>query len=91
VLKEAVKDLLPEAILTRPKSGMMVPVQKWFQQDLQKPARAKLLSKNARLRPFVEQNVLKNWLDYAPQPFPRHGVKLWLVLTLELWLEHNNL
>ncbi len=91
VLKEAVKDLLPDAILARPKSGMMVPVQKWFQQELQKPARAKLLSKNARLRPFLEQNLLKQWLDYAPQPFPRQGVKLWLVLTLELWLERNNL
>jgi asparagine synthase (glutamine-hydrolysing) len=91
VLKEAVRDLLPEEILTRPKSGMMVPVQRWFQQDLQKPARAKLLSKSARIRPYLEQDILKNWLDYAPQPFPRHGVKLWLVLTLELWLERNNL
>jgi asparagine synthase (glutamine-hydrolysing) len=91
VLKEAVRDLLPEEILTRPKSGMMVPVQRWFQHELQKPARAKLLSKSARIRPYLEQDILKNWLDYAPQPFPRHGVKLWLVLTLELWLERNNL
>lgn len=91
VLKEAVRDLLPEAILLRPKSGMMVPVQRWFKGDLQKPARARLLAKNARVAPYLEQKLLKSWLDYAPMPFPRHGVKLWLVLTLELWLECNRL
>ena len=30
VLKRAVADLLPDVILSRPKSGMMVPVQSWF-------------------------------------------------------------
>jgi asparagine synthase (glutamine-hydrolysing) len=91
VLKEAVKDLLPEAILTRPKSGMMVPVQRWFKSELQKPARAKLLSKSARIAPYLNQSLVKSWLDYGPMPFPRHGVKLWLILTLELWMECNNL
>ena len=91
VLKEAVRDLLPEAILTRPKSGMMVPVQKWFKGELQKPARALLLSRRARIRPYVEQSILKDWLDYKPLPFNRHGVRIWLLLTLELWLEENGL
>jgi asparagine synthase (glutamine-hydrolysing) len=91
VLKEAVRDLLPEPILTRPKSGMMVPVQRWFKTDLQKPTRARLSGKRARIAPYLNQSLLKDWLDYAPLPFPRHGVKLWLVLTLDLWLERNNL
>jgi len=34
VLKRAVADLLPEAILTRPKSGMMVPVNAWTRREL---------------------------------------------------------
>ena len=91
VLKEAVKDLLPESILTRPKSGMMVPVQRWFKSELQKPARDLLLSRRARLRPYVEQSLLRDWLDYDPLPFPRHGVRIWLLLTLELWLQENDL
>ena len=89
VLKEAVRDLLPEAILTRPKSGMMVPVQKWFKTELQKPARDLLLSRRARIRRFVEPSVVKDWLDYKPMPFNRHGVRIWLLLTLELWLQEN--
>jgi asparagine synthase (glutamine-hydrolysing) len=36
VLKQAVSDLLPTAILHRPKSGMMVPVQMGFRKFWQK-------------------------------------------------------
>lgn len=89
ILKRAVADLLPTAILTRPKSGMLVPVQKWFKEDLNRYARGMLLSKQSRIRPYIRQEVLREWLDYRPAPFPRQGVKLWLVLALELWLRAN--
>ncbi|MFQ3680195.1 MAG: asparagine synthase C-terminal domain-containing protein, partial [Pseudanabaenaceae cyanobacterium] len=39
VLKRAVADLLPPAILQRPKSGMMVPVQRGFQTHWRQAAR----------------------------------------------------
>ena len=86
VLKRAVADLLPEAIIARPKSGMLVPVQAWFRDELRTYARAMLLSKDARIRPYLQQPLLKEWLSYQGNLFPRHGVKLWLVLALELWL-----
>jgi len=86
VLKRAVADLLPEAILTRPKSGMLVPVQAWFRKDLRRYARAMLLARNARTRPYLNQVVVREWLDYRGGLWPRHGVKLWLLLTLEVWL-----
>jgi len=86
VLKRAVADLLPEAILTRPKSGMLVPVQFWFRKELKSFARAYLLDRRARLRPYINQAVVREWLNYQGNLFPRHGVKLWLLLSLELWL-----
>jgi asparagine synthase (glutamine-hydrolysing) len=90
VLKAAVADLLPDAILTRPKSGMQVPVQRWFQRDLRRFAAGLLLSRTSRIRPYLRQDVIKEWLDYrTTQPFARQGVKLWLVLTLEIWLREN--
>ncbi len=86
ILKKAVEDLLPEVILTRPKSGMLVPVQHWFRSDLKGFARAHLLGRNARTRPYLNPDMVREWLKYEGSLFPRHGVKLWLVLTLELWL-----
>lgn len=86
VLKSAVRDLLPPIILSRPKSGMLVPVHHWFQRDLKSYARRLLLGRDARTRPFFSQAVVKEWLAYQGGLWPRYGVKLWLLLTLEVWL-----
>jgi asparagine synthase (glutamine-hydrolysing) len=89
VLKEAVRDLLPEDVVERPKSGMMVPVQRWFRGPL-KPLFAELvLGKESRSLAWLERTPLEEWLAYRPMSPPRHGVKLWLVLTLEIWLREN--
>lgn len=86
VLKAAVADLLPAAILNRPKSGMLVPVQGWFRRDLRRYSAGLLLGRRARIRPYLNQQLLRQWLSYRGNLWPRHGVKLWLVLSLEVWL-----
>lgn len=86
VLKRAVWDLLPEPILTRPKSGMLVPVQGWFRGELKGLATDLLLGKRARQREIINQAIIRSWLDYRGSLYPRQGVKLWLVLALELSL-----
>lgn len=86
VLKHAVTDLLPMPILTRPKSGMLVPVQGWFRRDLRRFTQGMLLSRHACIRPYISQARLREWLNYRGELWPRQGVKLWLLLTLEVWL-----
>lgn len=89
VLKEAVKDIVPESILSRPKSGMMVPVQYWFRAKWQKQARDLLLSRSSKIRPYLDQSVIEEWLNYTGDVWSRFGVKLWLLCSLELWLRAN--
>ncbi len=84
VLKAAVEDLLPMEIVHRPKSGMLVPVQGWFQDDMRGYARDMLLDRRARTRAWFEPRLVKHWLDTPREP--RRGVKLWLLLTMEVWL-----
>lgn len=87
VLKSAVRELLPDAILKRPKSGMMVPVQLWFRTYWRKRARSLLLDRNARIREYLNQDVIREWLEYRNDTWSRYGVKLWLLVSLELWLQ----
>jgi len=87
VLKAAVADLLPAEIVHRPKSGMLVPVQAWFAGELRAYARDLLLDRRARTAPYLDAATVKHWLD-TPRA-PRRGVKIWLLLTLELWLRVN--
>ncbi len=89
VLKQAVADLLPERILTRPKSGMMVPINFWFRQKWQRRTRKLLLSKNAAIAPYINQNLIKDWLNYRGDTWKRYGIKLWLLVSLEIWLQVN--
>ncbi|MGQ4649350.1 asparagine synthase-related protein [Lyngbya aestuarii] len=89
VLKQAVADLLPEGIIRRPKSGMMVPVQLWFCKYWQRQARALLLDKKAAIAPYLNQALIRDWLNYRGDTWSRYGVKLWLLVSLEIWLRVN--
>jgi asparagine synthase (glutamine-hydrolysing) len=86
VLKAAVQDLLPERIIARPKSGMMVPVQMWYRKYWNTRARKLLLSKEARIAEFIDQSVVRDLCDYRGDLWGRYGVKLWLLTSLEIWL-----
>ena len=86
VLKQAVADILPGAIIQRPKSGMMVPVQFWFRHYWQRQTKALLLSKKSAISPYLNQAIIRDWIEYRGDTWNRYGVKLWLLVSLEYWL-----
>jgi asparagine synthase (glutamine-hydrolysing) len=89
LLKEAVSDLLPHAIIARPKSGMLVPVEGWFQGPLLAAARERLLDGLAAWD-VVERTYLHKLLEGQLGGLrPRRGAKIWLLLTLEAWLRQH--
>ena len=86
MLKQAVRDLLPQPILERPKSGRLVPVEAWFQGPLLKHTRARLLDGLAPYRLF-EPKYLERLLGGRLVGLrPRRGAKIWLLVTLDAWL-----
>jgi asparagine synthase (glutamine-hydrolysing) len=89
VLKEAVRDLLPRTIVDRPKSGMRVPVQQWLSGPLRTLTQEVLLDR--RTHPLFDVRTVRSWLRGEGALLPRQGGKLWLVLTLELWLRAYDL
>jgi asparagine synthase (glutamine-hydrolysing) len=86
ILKEAVRDLLPATIVDRPKSGMRVPVQQWLAGPLRDLGHDLLLGESARARNLFRAETIDTWLRGKGALLPRQGGKLWLVLSLELWL-----
>ncbi len=86
LLKEAVRDLLPSAIVDRPKSGMLVPVEGWFKGPLLHHARERLID---GLSPYglFDRAYLETLLaGRLPGVRPRRGIKIWMLVTLEAWL-----
>ncbi|MEV6340319.1 asparagine synthase-related protein [Nocardia vinacea] len=86
ILKQAVRDLLPATIVDRPKSGMRVPVQQWLSGPLRELGHDLLLGSSARARGLFREDTIRSWLRGDGALLPRQGGKLWLVLSLELWL-----
>jgi asparagine synthase (glutamine-hydrolysing) len=84
LLKRAVADLLPQAILERPKSGMMVPVEAWFGDG--GPLAGWALERLRALPPPLDARWAVGLLQGPRRGLrPRRGVKVWLLLTFEAW------
>ena len=90
VLKQAAINLLPSSIIHRPKSGMMVPVQLGFRDYWNWQARGLLLNRHAKIAPYLNNAPIREWLKYQGDPWGRYGVKLWLLSSLEYWLQAND-
>jgi asparagine synthase (glutamine-hydrolysing) len=89
VLKRAVSDLLPHDILSRPKRGFGVPLDRWFREDLERYTQS-MLGPGARVRGHLNGEVLDRLLrDHASQT-GSHGHALWTLLTLELFLRRHD-
>ncbi len=86
LLKRAVEDVLPRPIIERPKSGMLVPVEGWFQGPLLPEARSRLLDGLGRWELFDRAWLERLLSGKLGGLRPRHGVKIWLLITLEAWL-----
>jgi asparagine synthetase B (glutamine-hydrolysing) len=86
LLKEAVRDLLPPEIVERPKSGMLVPVEGWFQGPLLPEARVRLLDGLAPYGLFERRYLERLLAGRLGGLRPRRGAKIWLLVTLEAWL-----
>ncbi len=86
LLKRAVEDILPKQIIDRPKSGMLVPVEGWFHGPLKSVSRDRLLG-SPILQTLVQRDYLETLLAGRLGGLrPRHGVKIWLLITLESWI-----
>lgn len=85
LLKGAVEDLLPDRIVNRPKSGMMVPVEGWFQPrgPLYFEARSRVLDGLHQYGLFARSQLEELVSGRRGGLRPRRGVKLWLLIALE--------
>lgn len=92
VLKQSVKDIVPQTITNRPKSGMLVPVHYWFSSELKAFAKEVLLSKDARISSMFQRKALENLVAYKGGGIrPSYGDRVWLLLSLELWMQSHKI
>lgn len=84
VLKRAVGDLLPEAVLTRSKQGFGIPQREWLAGALKPLVCDTLTSAAARERGLFDPRYVDELLA-AHDTARRHDYRLWALLGFELW------
>ncbi len=85
LLKQAVRDALPDAILTRKKMGFGVPIDRWFRNELRELAYDTLLDSRAAARGYFRPEEVRRLLDEHVAVTAHHHARLWSLLMLELW------
>ena len=87
MLREAMRPLLPEFALERPKKGFETPILGWFAHDLRDKIEERLLDENAYIRALFERPALESLLrDHFSGRAPQVEV-VFRLLTLELWAQ----
>ncbi|MCI0635407.1 MAG: asparagine synthase C-terminal domain-containing protein, partial [Actinobacteria bacterium] len=85
LLKLAMRDVLPPAILRRPKMGFGVPIDRWFRHELREMTHDLLLDARARQRGYFRPEEVARYLDEHVRGEAYHHDRLWALLMLELW------
>jgi asparagine synthase (glutamine-hydrolysing) len=85
VLREAVREILPAEILSRPKMGFPVPFGVWMQGAWGNVARDVLLDSRSRDRGIVEPAAVERLIAAHAAGQVQGGDALWSLLNLELW------
>jgi asparagine synthase (glutamine-hydrolysing) len=85
VLRESMKGVLPEKILSRSKMGFPVPIGSWFRGPYKSVIDEYVLSERALSRGIFAPDFVRNLvsLHHAGED---HTERLWALLNFEMWL-----
>jgi asparagine synthase (glutamine-hydrolysing) len=84
LFKRALRGLVPDTILERPKRGFAIPLGRWFRGPLRAFASDLLLSPQSHARNVFERRALEHLVENSPISDDL-GLRLWTVLSFELW------
>lgn len=87
ILKEALRGIIPDEVMFRPKMGFGIPIHGWFRGELKNYAHQILLSDKATNRGIFKKESIKSLLDRHCTTNVDFGYHIWALITLELWFQ----
>jgi len=87
VLKEAVADVLPESVISRPKQGFRVPLPEWLAGPLAGWAEERLFSASARRLDFFDFDYIRTLWQQHQSGAADQSFDLWCLINFFAWHE----
>jgi len=85
ILREAIRGLLPDEILSRRKMGFPVPFAQWTRDRWQPVVREVLLDRRTRERGFIDADAVERLLDAHREGTVNGADAIWALMNFELW------
>jgi asparagine synthase (glutamine-hydrolysing) len=85
ILKVAMRGIVPDAILDRPKMGFGVPLKHWFRGELAHLPRELLLDDGSRTGEYLVKSEVERLLDEHADGRWDHSARIWSLVQLEMW------
>jgi asparagine synthase (glutamine-hydrolysing) len=85
ILREAMKGVLPDTILSRPKMGFPVPFAAWMRKGWNAAARGVLCDRRTQERGIVDGAALDRLLTDHATGRTNGWDRIWTLMNLELW------
>ncbi len=85
VLRESMKGVLPDQIISRSKMGFPVPIGRWFRGPFKSIIDEYVLSDRALARDVFEPDFVRRLVSLH-QSGEDHSERLWALLNFEIWL-----
>ncbi len=85
VLRQSMKGVLPEQILTRPKMGFPVPIGAWFRGAYAPVLDEYVLGSRALERGIFNADTVRTLVNEHKGGVANHSERLWSLVNLEMW------
>jgi asparagine synthase (glutamine-hydrolysing) len=85
LFKRAMRGIVPDEILERPKQGFGVPMQEWINRQLRGRIHDTLTEQRTRERGLFDPTYVSVLLEEHERGRRDHSTGLWTLLMLELW------
>jgi asparagine synthase (glutamine-hydrolysing) len=87
ILKQAMRDRLPAAVIDRPKKGFGIPVAAWLRGPLDGLVDELLSTSRLATAGYLDPAVVRRLIDEHRSNARNHRKVLWTLLSFELWRE----
>jgi asparagine synthase (glutamine-hydrolysing) len=85
ILRQTVKNLVPQLVLEKPKEGFSIPMKYWLRTSL-KPMMLDLLSKDSlQKHGYFKHHVVAGWIQEHLEGRVNHSHRLWALMVFEMW------
>jgi asparagine synthase (glutamine-hydrolysing) len=85
LLRSAMRGVLPDAIIDRPKKGFPIPIGSWLRTLLRQFTRDHLLARNSACSRYVDRDATSRLLEEHERGVVDRSQEIWTLLVFEFW------